>query len=274
MAAPTDAPLGVAPGLPLAAGRDAGPSGDRDRLYSLAGLAGLVVLWQVLGATVLSRAIPTPIGVGRGLAEDWSLYPRNVWATVVAAGKGWLGGNLIAIGMAAVAVGVPATEKTILRFAVATYSMPVIAVGPILAITFSGDAPRAALAGLAVFFTTLVGAILGMRSADKRSIDVIRALGGSSMTALRKVRLRAALPSLFAALRISAPAAVLGAMLGEFMGADRGLGQFMVAAKANVNAERVWGIALVTTAVAGTGYALIAVIGRLVTPWAPRKGQR
>jgi ABC-type nitrate/sulfonate/bicarbonate transport system permease component len=132
----------------------------------------------------------------------------------------------------------------------------------------------AALAALAVFFTTLVGAILGLRSADQRSIDVVRALGGSSFTALRKVRIKAALPSLFAALRISAPAAILGAMLGEFMGADRGLGQFLVAAKAQVDQERVWGIALVTTAVAGLGYLLIAVVGRLLTPWAPRGGDR
>lgn len=259
------APLG-GPGL--------GAAADRSWAYSACGMLGILVLWQVLGATVLSNAIPTPVAVVEALVEDWDLYPRNIWATVVAASKGWLGGNVVAILLAGVAVALPFTEKTILRFAVATYSMPVIAVGPILAISFSGDAPMAALAALAVFFTTLVGAILGLRSADQRSVDVVRALGGSSFTALRKVRIKAALPSLFAALRISAPAAILGAMLGEFMGADRGLGQFLVAAKANVNQERVWGIALVTTAVAGLGYLLIAVVGRLLTPWAPRGDQR
>ena len=83
--------------------------------------------------------------------------------------------------------------------------------------------------------------------------------------------LRAALPDYFAALRISAPAAMLGGIIGEFIGgADNGLGVALISARANADPARVWGLALVATLAAGAGYALIALVGRLLSPWAPR----
>ena len=164
----------------------------------------------------------------------------------------------------------PLVERSVLHVAVAVTSLPIIALGPIFQVTLDGDAPRSALAGLAVFFTTLVGTIVGLRACDRSSIDVIRALGGGRAAVLAKVRIRGALPDYFAALKISAPAAVLGAIIGEFIGgSESGLGAALIAARANADSARVWGIALVATAVAGLGYALIALVGRLLTPWAP-----
>ena len=111
---------------------------------------------------------------------------------------------------------------------------------------------------------------MGLRAADRASLDLIRALGGGRLAVLGKVRIRYALPDYFAALRISAPAAVLGAIIGEFIGgAENGLGVALIAARAQANPERVWGLALMATAVAGLGYAIIALAGRLLSPWAP-----
>jgi ABC-type nitrate/sulfonate/bicarbonate transport system permease component len=84
---------------------------------------------------------------------------------------------------------------------------------------------------------------------------------------LVKVRLQASLPSLFGSLRIAAPAAVLGAIIGEYLGGDSGLGVAMINAEQSLNIARTWGIALVATALAGTCYAVVAAIGRYVTPW-------
>ena len=247
---------------------------DRDWLWTAGGLAGLLVVWQLLAMTALDDTVPDPVAIGRTLVDDWSLYPRNINATVEVALKGWLIGVAIATAMGAVAVAVPWLESITIRLAVATYAVPVLAIGPILKVTFGGDAPYVAIAALSVIFTTLVGAMLGLRSADSRALDLVRALGGSPFTALRKVRFRAALPHYFAGLRISAPAAVLATMIAEWFGADRGLGVFMVSAMANVREERTWGIAIVATAIAAIGYALIALLDRLVNSWAPRKASR
>jgi ABC-type nitrate/sulfonate/bicarbonate transport system permease component len=120
------------------------------------------------------------------------------------------------------------------------------------------------------FFTTLIGALVGLRSASASSIDLVTAYGGGQWAIMRKVRMKSSLPALFAGLRIAGPAAVLGAIIGEFIGgSENGLGVALVAARANADSARVWGVALVATAVAGLGYALIALVGRLLTPWAP-----
>ena len=82
------------------------------------------------------------------------------------------------------------------------------------------------------------------------------------------MRLRAALPSLFAALRIAAPAAILGAIIGEYLGADTGLGVAMINSEQALQIDRTWAIALVATALAGVAYGITALVGRWLTPWA------
>jgi len=237
----------------------------------LIGTVILLVVWEILGIALTSRRIlPTPVNVARQMVKDRHFYVPHIKATLAEAAQGWLWGNLIAIGLAIVFVLVPVIERALLRVAIATYAMPIIAIGPILQIVFSGNRPKIILAGLSVFFTTLIGALLGLRSADRTSLDVIRAYGGNSWTALRMVRLRAALPSLFAGLKIAAPAAVLGAIIGEYLGGERGLGVAMINAEQALAISRTWGIALVATGLAGIGYALTALVGRLLTPWSPK----
>ena len=236
--------------------------GESPWLPSLVLIVALLVLWEVAALTFLADS--------KDVLGDLDVYLRNARTTLRAALPGWFWGNVIATVMGALAVAVPLLERLTLHMAVAITSLPIIALGPIFQVTLEGDAPRSALAGLAVFFTTLVGTIVGLRACDRASVDLIRALGGGRTAVLRRVRVRAALPDYFAALKISAPAAVLGAIIGEFIGgSENGLGVALVAARANADSARVWGVALVATAVAGLGYALIALVGRLLTPWAP-----
>jgi ABC-type nitrate/sulfonate/bicarbonate transport system permease component len=251
--------------------------GERTWLPSAVLIAGLLAAWQVAALTVLSdsRAFPTVTAVAGDVLGDLDTYVRNVRTTLRAAFPGWLWGNVVATALGGLAVALPRLERPVLHVAVAVTSLPIIALGPIFQVTLEGDAPRSALAGLSVFFTTLVGTIVGLRACDRASVDVITALGGGKLSVLRKARVRAALPDYMAALKISAPAAVLGAIIGEFIGgAENGLGVALIAARANADSARVWGIALVATAVAGLGYALIALVGRLSTPWAPSSRSR
>ena len=246
--------------------------GDSPWLPSVVLIVALLVLWEVAALTFLadSKAFPPVTDVVGDVVGDLDVYLRNARTTLRAAVPGWFWGNVIATVMGALAVAVPLLERLTLHMAVAITSLPIIALGPIFQVTLEGDAPRSALAGLAVFFTTLVGTIVGLRACDRSSVDLIGALGGGRLAVLRWVRVRAALPDYFAALKISAPAAVLGAIIGEFIGgSENGLGVALIAARANADSARVWGVALVATAVAGLGYALIAFVGRLLTPWAP-----
>jgi ABC-type nitrate/sulfonate/bicarbonate transport system permease component len=240
------------------------------------GLVALLVAWEVVARSVFSesRAVPPPTAILAKLGTDgFAFYWPNTLTTVREAAAGWLYGNAIAITLAVVFVQIPIFERALLKLALASYCLPVIAIGPILAIFFSGDTPKVILAALSVTFTTLVSTLVGLRSADRASLDLIRAYGGGRWTQLWKVRLRASLPSMFAGLRIAAPAAMLGAIIGEYIGAESGLGVAMINSQQSLAIERTWGIALVATAISGLAYALTAIVGHLLAPWAAG-GQR
>jgi ABC-type nitrate/sulfonate/bicarbonate transport system permease component len=242
-------------------------------VFGAGGLVVLLVVWEILGRTVFagSRAVPPPTAILRQLGADgFAFYGPNIGTTLREAALGWLWGNLIAIVLAVAFVQIPLVERALLQLALASYCLPVIAIGPVLAVLFTGDTSKVILAALSVIFTTLVGALVGLRSADRTSLDLIRAYGGGSWTQLWKVRLRASLPSLFAGLRIAAPAAMLGAIVGEYLGAESGLGVAMINSQQSLAVARTWGIALVATALSGAAYGLTALAGRLLTPWAAR----
>ncbi|MEV6349017.1 ABC transporter permease subunit [Actinoplanes sp. NPDC051851] len=241
--------------------------------YGVIGIGGLLALWEIAGRTVFaeSRAVPPPTAILAQLGTDgFAFYWPNVATTLSEAGRGWLWGNAIALLLAFLVVQIPFLERALMQLALVSYCLPVIAIGPVMAVIFDGDTAKVILAAISVIFTTLVGALVGLRSADRTSLDLIRAYGGGRWTQLWRVRLRASLPSLFAGLRIAAPAAMLGAIIGEYLGSESGLGVAMINSQQSLAVERTWGIALVATALSGLAYGLTALVGRLLTPWAPR----
>jgi len=242
----------------------------------------IVALWWLSAVTVFSgvgagesSAIPTPPQVISQWAVDgWTFYQRNFGVTLLEAAQGFLWGNALALVLAAVVLVVPRTEGLITQLATITYCIPIVAIGPLVLIIAgappSGEPSGTAvfLAALSCFFTTVVGTLLGLRAADRAALDVVTVYGGTKLTQLRKVRLIAALPSILTALQIAVPAAFLGAILGEYFGkVDLGIGPAMINAQQSLNAERVWGIALASGAVAIAGFAFFGLLGRLVTPW-------
>ncbi|MBZ4487309.1 ABC transporter permease subunit [Microbacterium sp. cx-55] len=246
------------------------------------GAIGVIALWWILATTVFSnvgpggvQAIPTPLQVVQGFFDSgWEFYVRNFQVTLAEAGIGYFWGNIVALLLSAVVLIVPRLEGVVMQLAIITYCIPIVAIGLLLVVVIPVPKPgepsgtAVVLAALSVFFTTVVGALLGLKAADKASLDLISVYGGSRFTQLRKVRLIAALPAILNALQIAVPAAFLGAVLGEFFGkVELGVGPSMIAAQQALNAPLVWGIAFVSGAVALAGYALLGLLSRAVAPW-------
>lgn len=271
-----DRTLAVRGGIALLAGRDGSTSSRRrDWVVSVVAGVALLVVWQVVAVTVYGgskhTALPSPTSiVHRFITDGPSFYASSAWVTIRAAALGWFGGNLLAIVLAMLVLVIPIAEKAVEQLGVTVYCLPIVAIGPVLNVTTSGDVPQIVLAGMSVFFTTLLGALRGLHSAEEASLDLVQAYGGGAISKLTKVRLWASLPSLFAGLRIAGPAAVLGALIGEYLGASAGLGVAMVNAQQALQADRTWALALTATLVAGAAYLAIAVVGKLLMPWAPR----
>lgn len=252
-------------------------------LAGLIGAAALIAAWWLFSATVFRpppgtdfTPVPSPFVVFQtiwqdGLAAYWSVF--QVTITEAAIGYAW--GNGLALLISSLVLLLPRIEPVVVQIAVVSYCLPVVAVGGI-AIVVLGGAKRAGdpsataifLAALAVFFTTVVGALLGFRSSDRASLDVVRVYGGSRLTQLRKVRLIAALPAILNALQIAVPSAFLGAILGEYMGGtDRGVGITLIRLQGDLDSARVWAVFLLSAIVALIGYGLVGLVARAVTPW-------
>jgi ABC-type nitrate/sulfonate/bicarbonate transport system permease component len=239
---------------------------------AVGGIIALLLIWSIVSTTVMSRAdgVPTPWGVLRTMHHDgFDFYRRNSWTTLLEAIKGYALGNALALVLALVVLLVPFLEGIVLQLAVTSYCLPLLAIGPILKIFLHGDQPIIVLAAISCFYTSLVGMLLGLRSVDQTSMDLVHAYGGNRWTALVKVRLTAAIPSTLSALKIAAPAAVIGAILGEFLGGvDSGIGPALTASQAGINIERTWALAIVAGIISGGAYGVVALVARVATPWA------
>jgi ABC-type nitrate/sulfonate/bicarbonate transport system permease component len=237
------------------------------------GVVAVLVVWSLVSTIFFGSGgiVPTPWAV---LAEfgdtGFTTYWNNLSVTTWSAAQGWLWGNLVAIAIAVVVLLIPPLEGAANQVAVISYCIPLTAIGPIVLIVSPPGSRTTSvfLAAMSVVFTSVVGCLLGLRAADRTALDVVQAYGGSRLTALVKVRLVAALPNVFAALKLAAPAAFLGAVLGEYFGGvDSGLGIMVVAAQTNLQYAQIWGLALLSGAVAGAGYLVIGLLARLATPW-------
>ncbi|CAN5336065.1 ABC transporter permease [soil metagenome] len=239
----------------------------------LGGTVGILLLllaWTLFSTLGRSSSIvPTPWVTGASVANDaTTFYLPNLQSTLERAGWGYLWGNLAGLLVASIILIVPKLEEIVTQLGVISQCLPITAVGPIIILIFGGRSAAIFLAALLVFFTTLVGAILGMRAAPRAALDLVSAYGGSRLTQIRKVQLVSAIPAVITALKIAVPGALLGAVVGEYLGGiDSGIGVALNAAQRGGMGERVWGMSILAGLIALLGYALVGLVGRLITPW-------
>lgn len=239
------------------------------------GILVIVAVWWLISALLFGPrgSVPAPPVVLVQLLTDLGdpVYWNAIVQTSGAALLGYVWGNVVALALAFLVLLIPRSEGISTQLAVIASCIPLTAIGPIVALMSpaSSRVTSIFLAALSVVFTTVVGSLLGLRAASPTQLDVVRAYGGSRYTQLVKVRLIAALPSLLAALKIGAPAAFLGAVLGEYflIGVDSGIGILLLSAQARNASVALWSIALLSGAIAGLAYFLIGLAGRLLTPW-------
>ena len=249
----------------------------RRALPGLIGLALVFAIWETIGricqATQTIATVPPITKVLSSIIDDgWEYYGPNVGATAWVAARGFLWGTGIAVAMAFLVLLVPFLERVIMQIGVTSYCLPIVAIGSILLLKYDIDTVKVMVAVLFVLFSTLVNTLVGLRSADPTSLDVVRAYGGGRIQGLRRVRIKASLPSFFACLQVAGPAAILGAMLGEYFGADRGLGVGIIRSQQQLQVHRTFAIALVATAIGAVAYGGAALLARFATPWAPKAG--
>lgn len=235
---------------------------------SLALVVLMLLAWEWVGRAglVAGGTLPAPTAILARLYAERADYVPHVLATLWTASLGFVIGNVIAITAAICFCLWPVSERLTRGINVAIFAVPPIALVPVLVIALDGDTARVTLAALLVYFPTMTATLAGLTEIDPRSADLIAAYGGGPLKTLRLVRLRAAVPAIMSGLQVAAPAAVLGAILAEFgSGARWGLGTFLLGSLGRAEPDRLWGIGLTATAIAGIGYALAGLVAHIAT---------
>lgn len=234
-------------------------------------VAAVLVVWCAVAWSFSATGIvPYPWRLIAQIAADWQLLAINTGATLRIAGAGLLAAVAVMVPLACLCLLLPLSEPIVMRVAIVVHVIPFVAIAPILIVALPTDASRIVIAALQVYFPLLVGLLLGLRSTDSAALDVVTASGGRNLARLRFVRSASAVPQLVAGLQIAVPAAVLGAVISEFFGADRGLGAIIVASQQSFLTDRTWAIAVFIGALAALGYGLVTLAARLLVPWAGR----
>ena len=239
-------------------------------LWTLLSFAIVFVAWEL---TVRLFALPEyllpgPEPVLVALAQNIrTLAVQSLWTagTVLA---GFLVAAAVAVPLAMLIVISPVLERLLYPPMVATQSIPKIALAPLFIVWFGfGVAPKVAVAFLIAFFPIVIDTIVGLRSIDPAMIQLARSMGAPPRRIFLKLRLPHALPMIFGGLKVASALAVVGALTGEFVGSDRGLGYLLVQASGNLNTALLFATLVILSAMAMAFFYMVEMLERIAIPW-------
>lgn len=212
--------------------------------------------------------VPSPSQVINEIIQSPRLVTGNLEPTAYKAVIGYFIATGIAVTAGAIAVLVRALYGSIYNVGVTLHSIPIIATAPLLALWLgTGPQVQIVIAALACQFPILVGTMQGLQAADARQHELMHVLSASRTQTLRYLLIPSAVPYLFAGLKIAAPAAVLGAIMAEWAGAERGVGAMMLYALFSYDTPKVWLSVLLTCLLAAGGYGLVVLVERVTFHW-------
>jgi len=244
-------------------------------IYPLVGIIGILVLWQLYTdlMKVSTVVLPSPTDIGRAMVTDYDLLLRQSWPTF----KGCLYGFGLAV-ILGIPIAVCIANSRILNLTfypilIATQSVPKVAIAPIILIWFgTGLESKLAIAFLVAFFPMVVDTATGLRATPRELVDLARSLKASPTQRFMKVQFPAALPFVFSGAKVAVTLAVIGAVIGEFVGSSAGLGNLLLVANSQLNSPLAWA-ALIWLSVLGIVLFLMVVVAeRLLMPWGVNGG--
>ncbi|MFV0374292.1 ABC transporter permease [Microbacterium sp.] len=230
----------------------------------------LFAAWQFAGqATQAPGSVLVPPTVIVQTAIDrWQPLMLVSGVTLLEAGLGFLIGASCAIVLAIVVDRFRLVGEALFRVALVLYAIPVIAIAaPLTAWLGLGMGSKVAVAALACYFPVLVNLSGALRTLDPRIDELGRVLALGYWRRLWSLRAPAVLPALFSSFKIAGPAAFIGALIAEWMGAEIGLGVLLLQAMFSFNVPLLWTVLLVATVLNGLIVVLFEVVGRVAVPW-------
>lgn len=242
----------------------------KTRRLPLLSAATLLVAWAIAvwWLAIPSQVVPSPLAVAQTVWRDAGTLLTNLLPTAIESVVGFLLGNLASVLLAIAFVQRRPLQEAFFPIAVVINTIPIVAIAPILVLLLGNDMkPKIAIAALICFFPTLVNMVRGLSSVNPRSVEMMRVLAASDRDVFFKLRLPNSLPYLFASLRIATSTAVIGAIVGEWIGSTAGLGALIIQATYNFDTPLLYASVVVASAFSVTFFAFIGWLERRIVTW-------
>lgn len=212
--------------------------------------------------------VPSPDAVFEVLIKRFGLLVQHTVPTVLE--------TLLGLGLA-IAIGVPfaiiivssrAAERAFMPLLVGAQCFPKVAVGPLLIVWFGwGLLPKILISFFISFFPIVIQTVLGLKSVERDEIDLIRTMSSNPVDVFVKIRIPNALPYFFGGLKVSVTLALIGAIVGEFIGADRGLGYLLQNSNNDLNTPLMFAALFFLVAIGVALFSIVTFVERWLIPW-------
>jgi ABC-type nitrate/sulfonate/bicarbonate transport system permease component len=227
-------------------------------------------IWQGIASLpgVDDLTLASPVETARALGDDWGLLTDNAWTTLVEVLLGMLVAVVLGVGVAVLMHLWRPLRDAAYPLLIASQAIPIPVAAIIFVLAFDyGVGPKIAIVALICFFPITVNLVDGLRSVDEQLLKLARSMGASRLTSLVKVELPSAVPNLFTGLRVAATVSVIGAVFGEWAGAERGLGRLILLGINQLQTPRVYAGIVILMAMSLLMFAAVSAIQRIAAPW-------
>jgi NitT/TauT family transport system permease protein len=229
-----------------------------------------VVAWQfaVTGFRLPEYLLPAPTHIVAALVTEWRYLAAHTLVTLSEILLGFAVAVAVGVPLAMLIVYSPLIERSLYPLLVASQAVPKIAVAPLLIFWAGlGLFPKVLVAFAISFFPIVIDTVVGLRSVEPEMLHLARSMGAGERKIFMKIRLPSALPNMFAGLKVAVTLAVVGAIVGEFIQADRGLGYALQQATSVLNTRLAFATIVILAVVGIVLFALVEMLEHRLTPW-------
>jgi NitT/TauT family transport system permease protein len=248
-----------------------------DRYAPPLAFAGLILLWEgaVRLFAVPSFLLPAPSAIAQALvATPFGVWTGHVWATLRVALMGYALAIAVSVPLAIALASSRFLSRTLYPILVVIQSTPIVAIAPIIVVTLgASDLPRFVITFLIAFFPIVVSTVTGLMSTPDELVELSRSLRAGRTREILHVRLPFALPHLFSALKISTTLAVVGAVVAEFVAAEKGLGFFIAFSTSYFKIPTAFAGLAVLVTISLVLFRLVGLVQRAFAPWSLPKSK-
>lgn len=238
----------------------------RPVLLVIALLAGW---WAVTAAELVAPYIlPSPGDTWQAAQQNAAYLAQNTWVTTWETVIGFIIATVVGIFVAVMMIYSSSFEKTVYPLILFAQVVPKIAIAPLFIVWLGfGPSPKILVAVLMAFFPIVISGLAGLRSVDPEILELTSTMGASKFRTFMKVRFPASLPQLMSGLKVAATLAVTGAVVGEFVGANEGLGYVILQANGSLDTAMLFAALIIMSLLGIVLFAIIEIAEKLLIPW-------